>query len=118
MVWSARSSNRSRSDSSGMAALISASRVMDVRGELAGDRRVVQRDVERLLLGLLEVDHDDLGLGLSQLLQHLQPLVAADHAASAPVPDNGLDQPEPLDAAAQTSQSLGRDRPAGCRVPA
>lgn len=63
-------------------------------GELPGDGLVVQRDVESLLVDQIEVDHDDLGLGLLHLDQGVDPLVTSDHGLGAVVPDDREHEPE------------------------
>lgn len=50
----------------------------------------VQRHIERLLAFFVQF-HDDAGdLGMTQVFQHLQSLVAADHIASSLIPDDRL----------------------------
>ena len=69
----------------------------------------VEREVERLLLGLGDVDHDDIGRLDALRLQHLQALVAADHVAAAGVDDDRLHQTVAADRLAEAGESLGRD---------
>ena len=57
----------------------------------------VERDVERLFPGEVEIDHDAINLGLAQIHKHLEALVAADHVAGLAVPDHRLHIAEFID---------------------
>ena len=74
------------------------------RGELfvvppAGD--FVERDVEDALLLFVELDLDDLDRLVALLHQHFEPLMAAYDVAGGPVPYDGLNIAESLDAPGQ-----------------
>ena len=74
------------------------------RGELlvippAGN--FVERNIEDALLLLVELDLYHLYLGVAILHQHLEPLVAAYDVAGGPVPYDGLNVAEGLDAPGQ-----------------
>src|ERR1700693_1796573 len=82
---------------------------LEAVGELAGDGRVVQRQVEGLLLGLRQIHDDDLGLGLSERFQGVDSLVTSYNVTAGTVPDYRLDEPEPADAGAEPARRLLRN---------
>ena len=62
---------------------------------------LVQRHVQGFFLLFVEIQNDAVYFGVSEMLQHFEPLVAADNNAGAPIPNDRLHIAELLDASSQ-----------------
>jgi hypothetical protein len=67
---------------------------LELVGERPRDVRVIESDVERLLLALVEVDDDDLGVRVSPLFKDFQTLMTSDDVSGPLIPHDWLHGPK------------------------